>query len=142
MKDSRTPALIQLGMVAVRVPLLLLVPVIVPPERVVAGLMLVTSLTYVAGWVLGHVVLRRRLGVLETRATLLPVLRTAAVAVVAGLLGWLAVSLADGALGASVAGSLGTVLLGTVVIGVATLGGRSEEHTSELQSRQYLVCRL
>src|SRR3712207_7250288 len=25
---------------------------------------------------------------------------------------------------------------------VALLGGRSEEHTSELQSRQYLVCRL
>src|SRR3712207_7624460 len=24
----------------------------------------------------------------------------------------------------------------------AALGGRSEEHTSELQSRQYLVCRL
>src|SRR3712207_8939327 len=24
----------------------------------------------------------------------------------------------------------------------ATLGARSEEHTSELQSRQYLVCRL
>src|SRR3712207_7436605 len=23
-----------------------------------------------------------------------------------------------------------------------TIGGRSEEHTSELQSRQYLVCRL
>src|SRR3712207_6980946 len=26
--------------------------------------------------------------------------------------------------------------------GVAASGGRSEEHTSELQSRQYLVCRL
>src|SRR3712207_7856764 len=26
--------------------------------------------------------------------------------------------------------------------GELTLGGRSEEHTSELQSRQYLVCRL
>src|SRR3712207_8523622 len=25
---------------------------------------------------------------------------------------------------------------------VNTFGGRSEEHTSELQSRQYLVCRL
>jgi putative peptidoglycan lipid II flippase len=123
MKDARTPTLIQVGMVVVRVPLLLLVPVLVSEERVVAGLMLVTSLTYVAGWVLGHVVLRRRLGVLETRATLLPVLRTAAVAVVAGLLGWLAVSLTDGALGASVAGSLVTVLLGTVVIGVATLVG-------------------
>src|SRR3712207_7709879 len=26
--------------------------------------------------------------------------------------------------------------------GCAKIGGRSEEHTSELQSRQYLVCRL
>src|SRR3712207_8220219 len=26
--------------------------------------------------------------------------------------------------------------------GTAIVGGRSEEHTSELQSRQYLVCRL
>src|SRR3712207_6882540 len=25
---------------------------------------------------------------------------------------------------------------------IRTIGGRSEEHTSELQSRQYLVCRL
>ena len=54
MKDARTPTLIQLGMVAVRVPLLLLVPVLVEPEHVVAGLMLATSVTYVAGWVLGH----------------------------------------------------------------------------------------
>src|SRR3712207_6918389 len=27
-------------------------------------------------------------------------------------------------------------------VGVALVEGRSEEHTSELQSRQYLVCRL
>src|SRR3712207_8753263 len=34
-------------------------------------------------------------------------------------------------------------VLGLLVIGVGLLGvGRSEEHTSELQSRQYLVCRL
>jgi putative peptidoglycan lipid II flippase len=123
MKDSRTPTLIQVGMVAVRVSLLLLVPVVVPPERVVAGLMLVTSVTYVAGWLIGHAVLHRRLGTLENRATLVPVLRVTLVAVVAGLLGWLAVSLADGALGPSTAGSLGTVLLGTVVIGVAALLG-------------------
>jgi len=132
-KDSRTPTLIQVGMVAVRVPLLLLVPVVVPPERVVAGLMLVTSLTYVAGWVIGHVVLHRRLGALENRATLVPVLRTAAVAVVAGLLGWLAVSLADGALDPSVAGSLATVLLGTVVIGVASLAGLVLARVPEIQ---------
>src|SRR3712207_8825138 len=29
-----------------------------------------------------------------------------------------------------------------VAIGVLLVGVRSEEHTSELQSRQYLVCRL
>ena len=50
MKDARTPTLIQVGMVAVRVPLLLLVPGrSSSPEHVVAGLMLATSVTYVGG---------------------------------------------------------------------------------------------
>src|SRR3712207_8877633 len=31
---------------------------------------------------------------------------------------------------------------GRVLTGLAAGGSRSEEHTSELQSRQYLVCRL
>src|SRR3712207_8917748 len=31
---------------------------------------------------------------------------------------------------------------GIISTEVAPFGGRSEEHTSELQSRQYLVCRL
>jgi putative peptidoglycan lipid II flippase len=95
--------------------------------------MLATSSTYLAGWALGHVVLRRRLGALESRATLLPVLRIAAVALASGLLGWLAVSLADDALGGSVAGSLGTVLLGTVVIGVAALAGLVVARVPEVQ---------
>src|SRR5215217_9058597 len=30
----------------------------------------------------------------------------------------------------------------TGLVGLRRVGGRSEEHTSELQSRQYLVCRL
>src|SRR3712207_6957607 len=32
--------------------------------------------------------------------------------------------------------------VGVLACGIATGAGRSEEHTSELQSRQYLVCRL
>src|SRR3712207_7075905 len=36
----------------------------------------------------------------------------------------------------------GTVRLPRVVGVIADDGDRSEEHTSELQSRQYLVCRL
>jgi putative peptidoglycan lipid II flippase len=123
MKDARTPTLIQLGMVAVRVPLLLLVPVAVEPEHVVAGLMLVTSLTYVAGWALGDLALRKVLGAVRTRETLVPVLRIAGVSAAAGLLGWAVVAVLGHVLGTSVAGSLGTLLVGTVVIGVAVAAG-------------------
>jgi putative peptidoglycan lipid II flippase len=123
MKDARTPTLIQLGMVAVRVPLLLLVPAVVEPEHVVAGLMLATSVTYLAGWVLGDVALRRRLGTLRTGDTLVQVARVAAVSLVAGLLGKLVLIVTDDLLGSSTAGSLARVLLGTVVIGAAALAG-------------------
>jgi putative peptidoglycan lipid II flippase len=123
MKDARTPTLIQVGMVAVRVPLLLLVPVLVGPEHVVAGLTLATSLTYLAGWLLGHVALQRRLGGLRTRETLGPVLWMVLAAAVAGLLGWLVVEVTDDALGPSTTGSLGTLVIGTVVVGVTALAG-------------------
>ncbi|WP_029434285.1 murein biosynthesis integral membrane protein MurJ [Blastococcus sp. URHD0036] len=123
MKDARTPTLIQVGMVAVRVPLLLLVPLVVEPEHVVAGIMLVTSITYVAGWVLGHVALTRRLGSLDTRATLLPVLRVTVASLAAALVGWGVTIVSRTVLGDSLAGSLGTLLIGTVVIGVAAIGG-------------------
>src|SRR5258707_2542524 len=45
---------------------------------------------------------------------------------------------------ATLGSSLGYNYLTFVFLGVfaQTLPGRSEEHTSELQSRQYLVCRL
>ena len=39
--------------------------------------MLVTSITYVAGWVIGDLALRRRLGGLRTRETFGPVARIA-----------------------------------------------------------------
>ncbi|MGK5113561.1 murein biosynthesis integral membrane protein MurJ, partial [Geodermatophilus sp. CPCC 205506] len=133
MKDARTPTLIQLGMVAVRVPLLLLVPVVVDPDEVVAGLMLATSTTYLVGWALGHLALRRRLGVLGTRSSLGPVLPIAAASLVAGLLGWGTVTVTNSALGTSVAGSLGTLLIGTVVVGVAALAGLVLARVSEVR---------
>jgi putative peptidoglycan lipid II flippase len=123
MKDARTPTLIQVGMVAVRVPLLLLVPVLVGPDDVVAGLMLVTSLTYVAGWVIGDLALRHRLGGLRSRETFGPVLRMTAVSVVAGGVGLLVRNVTDDLVGTSLAGSLVTVLVGTVVIGGVALAG-------------------
>jgi putative peptidoglycan lipid II flippase len=99
------------------------VPAVVSPQHVVAGLTVVTSITYVAGWVLGDVALRRRLGTLRTGATLRTVGVLAAVSVAAGLLGWLVVMLVTALVGEGVTGSLVTVLVGTVVIGVAALAG-------------------
>src|SRR3712207_8027891 len=53
-------------------------------------------------------------------------------------------SVAGGQLGASVGRRIpDPVLRGViVVVGLLAIAKRSEEHTSELQSRQYLVCRL
>ncbi|MFL6097637.1 MAG: murein biosynthesis integral membrane protein MurJ [Blastococcus sp.] len=123
MKDARTPTLIQIGMVAVRVPLLFAVPAVVEPRHVVAGLMLVTSVTFVAGWIIGNVALERRLGSLRTAATLRSIAPIAAVSAVAGVIGWVVVTVTDDLLGASAAGSLGKVLIGTVVIGGVALAG-------------------
>jgi putative peptidoglycan lipid II flippase len=85
--------------------------------------MLVTSITYVAGWVLGDLALRRRLGALRTRETFGPVLRMAAASVVALGVGWLVLGVTNDLFGASTAGSLARVVIGTVVIGGAALAG-------------------
>jgi putative peptidoglycan lipid II flippase len=122
-RDARTPTLLQVGMVAVRVPLLLLVPAVVDPQHVVAGLTVVTSLTYVAGWVLGDIALRRRLGTMRTRRTLLTVARIAVVSAVAAVVGGVVGALLDTIVGHGRTGSLVTLLVGTVVIGVTTLAG-------------------
>jgi putative peptidoglycan lipid II flippase len=68
--DSRTPTLIQLVTVAVKIPLLLACPLLLPPDRVVLGLAAANSLSFVAGAVLGQVLLRRRLGRIPTGAVL------------------------------------------------------------------------
>ena len=133
MRDARTPTLIQAGMVAVRVPLLVLVGVIVEPGHVVAGLMFVTSVTYVAGWIIGDVMLRRRLGQLRTRQSLPVVGRIAAVSAAAGILGELVVRVLHSVVGTGTAGSLVTLLVGTVVIGAAALAGTMVARVPELR---------
>ena len=68
--DSRTPTVIQLFTVAVKIPLLLVCPLLLPPDRVVLGLAAANGLSFVAGAVLGQVLLRRRLGRIPTGAVL------------------------------------------------------------------------
>ncbi len=127
MKDARTPTLIQVAMVAVRVPLLLVVPVLVEPRQVIAGLMIATSITYVVGWVVGDLALRRKLGALRTGTAASTVLRVLAVSVIAGGAGWAVLQVTAGRAadpaGTSAVGSLVDLLIGTVVIGAVVIGG-------------------
>jgi putative peptidoglycan lipid II flippase len=133
MKDARTPTLIQLAVMVVRVPLMLLVPVVVPAAQVVAGLMLVTSVTFVLQWVIGEVLLQRRLGVLDSGGTLVSVARIGAASGAAALVGWVAVRVSGHVLGTTVAGSLATLVVGTVVLGVAAVAGLVLARVPELE---------
>ncbi|WP_226378492.1 murein biosynthesis integral membrane protein MurJ, partial [Pseudonocardia oceani] len=83
--DSRTPTLVQLFTVGVKIPMLLLAGALLPAEQVVLGLSAANSLSFVFGAVLGQLLLRRRLGRLPT----LEVLGTMASVTVASLLGTL-----------------------------------------------------
>lgn len=86
MHDARTPTLINMFMVAVKVPLMLACPLVLEPDRVVLGLALINSLSFVVGAVVGEVWLRARLGRLETGRVLVTVAKTGAAGlVVAGV---------------------------------------------------------
>jgi putative peptidoglycan lipid II flippase len=93
MHDARTPTLINVLMVAVKVPLLLACPLVLPAERVVLGLAFVNAVSFVVGAVVGEVWLRARLGRLQTPRVLATVARTVAAGVVGALVA-LAVGLA------------------------------------------------
>jgi putative peptidoglycan lipid II flippase len=91
--DSRTPTLIQLFTVAVKIPLMLVCPLVLAPSDVVLGLAAANSFSFVAGTALGQVLIRRRLGSASTG----PVLATTGRTLVASLLGvapaWIIVTL-------------------------------------------------
>ncbi|GAA1297010.1 murein biosynthesis integral membrane protein MurJ [Pseudonocardia xinjiangensis] len=93
--DSRTPTFIQLFTVAVKVPLLLLCPVLLPPHDVVLGLAAANAVSFVAGAVVGQVFLRRKLGRVPTGQVLGTVGRALLASVAAGLLALGAVTLLD-----------------------------------------------
>lgn len=67
MKDARTPTLIMIVMTLVKVPLLYLCPVLLSPDNVVLGVMMVNALTFVVGAILGQVWLWVTLGNLRSK---------------------------------------------------------------------------
>jgi putative peptidoglycan lipid II flippase len=83
MKDARTPTLIMIVMTVVKIPLLYLFAAQLKPEDVVVGVLLVNSLTYVVGAVLGQMWLWVRLGRLQS----MRVVRVIGQTLVAGVVG-------------------------------------------------------
>jgi putative peptidoglycan lipid II flippase len=86
MKDARTPTLIMIVMTVVKIPLLYLFAARLEPADVVVGVLLVNSLTYVVGAVLGQMWLWVRLGRLQS----MKVVRVIVLTIVAGTVGVLA----------------------------------------------------
>ena len=121
MADARTPTVINAVMVAVKLPLLLACPVLLDGADVVLGLTAVNSLSCLLGAVIGQVWLRRRLGRVETRRTLITVGYCLVVAVpAAGAVLGLRMLLD---VGGDVAGAWLHLVLTIVVVGAVMGGG-------------------
>lgn len=117
MKDSRTPTLIMVVMTAVKIPLLYLASALLHPVNVVLGVMMVNSLVFVVGAVLGQVWLWVKLGNLRSKRVLGVILFT----VVASGLGALAAALV-GMLVPGVVGPVGQAWITLVLQGIVGIG--------------------
>jgi putative peptidoglycan lipid II flippase len=121
MKDSRTPTLIMCVMTAVKIPLLYLASAVLEPTHVVLGVMLVNSLVFVVGAVMGQVWLWVKLGNLRSKRVLGVILFT----VIASGLGALAAALV-GAVIPDFLGSVGkawATLICQGIVGIAVSFG-------------------
>ncbi len=96
--DSRTPTLVQFVSVAVKIPLLLVCPLLLAAPDVVLGLAAANSLTFVVGTALGYVLLHRRLGRIPTAGVASTAGRALLATLAGALLARLACALLAGAL--------------------------------------------
>jgi putative peptidoglycan lipid II flippase len=143
MKDSRTPTLIMMIMMAVKVPLSYLCPEVLPAHAVVYGLTFVNSFSFVIGTIVGEIWLRRRLGRLDTAR----VLRTFGKTLISSVWGAAAalaiLILFRETLGAgSVAGAWLSLFLGTLIGGAVTFGLMSLLKVRELGPATQRITRL
>ncbi|OLT11962.1 murein biosynthesis integral membrane protein MurJ [Pseudonocardia sp. CNS-139] len=95
---SRTATLVQLFTVLVKIPLMLACPALLAPQDVVLGLAAANSASFIAGAVLGQILLRRRLGTVPTGAVLSTVGRALLASLAGMALAWGVVVLLAGPL--------------------------------------------
>lgn len=144
MKDARTPTLIMIVMTVVKIPLLYMCRDQLRAEDVVIGVLLVNSLTFVVGAVLGQMWLWVRLGRLQS----MRVVRVIVQCVAAGIAGTL-VALGAGMLIDAVLDSAGATLVAWVkvvvqstITGVVTFGLLAVFKVPELEPARQRITRL
>jgi putative peptidoglycan lipid II flippase len=125
LQDGRTPTLINIFMVATKVLLVVLAQANLHGNTAVIALNVSTSASYVVGAVVGHILLRRRMGPLGFSAVA-SVIARATLACAAGGLAALAIllwchGLFGSARGGSLAGLVAGSIIGLVVMGVVAL---------------------
>ncbi|MEV6360344.1 murein biosynthesis integral membrane protein MurJ [Nocardia asteroides] len=91
--DTRTPAVLNLIMVITKVSVLVLAATVLTDRAVIVMLSVASSLAYVTGAVVGHILLRRRHGLLGFSTVAATVTRVGAATLLAGLAGLAAIAL-------------------------------------------------
>jgi putative peptidoglycan lipid II flippase len=135
MADARTPTIINAIVVVVKVPLLLICPVFLNGADVVLGLTAANSLSLAFGALIGQSWLRRRLGRVETKRSLITFRNCVigAAPAAAAVLGLRAVTNLTGVSGAWLDLTFTTLIVG-VVMGVVLLVLRTPELTDALRA--------
>lgn len=123
MRDTKTPALLNIPVVVAKIAFDLGVLFLLPPEYVVVGLMCGNTLSYVVGMVLSARLLRQRIGSLDGARTARTLTRLAIASLVAGALAW-AVSIGVQAwLGTDKVGASVALVLGGLVLAIGFVAG-------------------
>ncbi|HVX42934.1 MAG TPA: lipid II flippase MurJ, partial [Mycobacteriales bacterium] len=134
MKDARTPTLINVVMVAARVLLCVIAAEALPARHVVIGLAVANSLSFVVGAIVGDVLLRKRIGYLDSARFLRTVARLTIAATVGGVAAWLVLNMITGQIGYGRGGATASAVLGCLVGGVVALVTASRLHIEDLNT--------
>lgn len=121
--DTKTPALLNIPAVAMRVGIYLLTFAVLPAAAVAQGLMIGNGVSYVVAALLAAVLLRRRLGPLGMRRISVSLGKLGIAAVAGALAGWAAVwLLPNGLSGSGKFDAVIDLVVGGFVLGVVYLG--------------------
>ncbi|WP_051571842.1 murein biosynthesis integral membrane protein MurJ [Cryptosporangium arvum] len=116
LRDTKTPALINLPVVVAKITFDLGVFFVVPDDYVVVGLQCGNTVSYIVAVLVSGHFLKRRLGGLDTAASVRTITRLGLAAAVAGLIGWGVAYGIQAALGIEKLGAFVSLVVGGVVL--------------------------